>query len=94
MQLRSNMRMLHYCVTGKANDWDFYLLQNSLTGLLMKEMVVVWEGEEPIEVSITQKSKSVWIARGAYMGKDLEVKGSSSRSALAHWYDAAHYRGG
>ncbi len=54
--------------------------------------VNVWG--KPVEVSVYQKSKSVWIAVGTYMGGHLEVKGSSRTSALSHWRKAAEYKGG
>ena len=46
----------------------------------------------PCEITLYQKSKTVWIAVGAYMGEPLEVKGTSANSAAAHWRDAAHYK--
>lgn len=60
----------------------------------MNETVVVWQGEKPTEISVVQKSKTVWIAKGEYMDKYVEVKGPIRSSAIAHWRDAAHYRGG
>jgi hypothetical protein len=58
----------------------------------IKSAVRVWEGDEPCEITIIQKSKSVWTAVGQYMGKTIEVKGRSAASAAALWRDAAHYR--
>lgn len=58
----------------------------------MREHVVrVWD--EPYTVTVYKKSKSVWVAVGDYMGRRVEVKGSSERSALRWWVDAARYRG-
>ena len=57
-----------------------------------KHMVRVWEGEEPVEITVVQKSKSVWVASGEYMGKSITVQGRSANSAAALWKDAAHYR--
>ena len=53
--------------------------------------VKVWE--KPCEISVYQKSKTVWIAVGEYMGKRIETKGSSPSAAAAHWREAARYRG-
>jgi len=60
--------------------------------VMMKRVVKVWDGDEPCEITVVQKSKSVWIAVGQYMGKALEVKGRSASSAAALWRDAAHYK--
>ena len=56
----------------------------------MKHTVLVWD--KPHEISVDQKSKSVWIAVGEYMGERLETKGSSESSALKHWREAATYK--
>ena len=57
----------------------------------MKHTIRVWD--EPQEVSVYQKSKSVWIASGEYMGERLEAKASSESAAVKHWQEAARYRG-
>lgn len=44
-------------------------------------------------VRACQKSKSVWIASGEYMGQSLVSNGSSAQSAAAHWREAATYKG-
>jgi hypothetical protein len=51
----------------------------------------VWD--EPQEINVIQKSKSVWIASGQYMGKFLSSQGRSPSSAAAHWCAAAKYKG-
>jgi hypothetical protein len=53
--------------------------------------VKVWD--KSCEITVYQKSKTVWIAVGDYMGAQIETKGSSQSSAAAHWKDAARYRG-
>jgi hypothetical protein len=53
--------------------------------------VVVWD--QPYEVSVHQKSKAVWIARGEYMGKTIETKGETQGAAVLRWREAARYRG-
>ena len=58
---------------------------------MAKHIVKVWD--EQFEITVVQKSKSVWIAAGTYMGKTVEVQGRSEGSAAAHWREAARYRG-
>jgi hypothetical protein len=58
---------------------------------MARYIVRVWD--EQFEITVVQKSKSVWIAVGTYMGKTVEVQGRSERSAMAHWREAARYRG-
>ena len=58
----------------------------------MKRSVRVWEGEEPVEVTVVQKPKSVWIAVGTHMGKEVRVEGRTANNATAKWRDTAHYR--
>ena len=41
----------------------------------MTRRVIVWG--KPQEVTIAQKSKTVWIATGEYMGQRIETKGAS-----------------
>jgi hypothetical protein len=45
------------------------------------------------EIRVRQKSKSVWVAHGEYMGEQFSSTGSSARSAASHWRDAARYKG-
>ncbi len=40
-----------------------------------------------------QRSKSVWIAVGEYMGKRIEVKDRSKATAIKRWQEAARYKG-
>lgn len=58
----------------------------------MNLFVRVWDGEEPIEITVVQKSKSVWIASGEYMGQRFSVQGRTANLAAAKWRDAAHYK--
>lgn len=57
----------------------------------MKHIVNVWD--KPHEISVYQKSKSVWIAVGEYMGDRLEVKGRTESQAANNWREAARYKG-
>jgi hypothetical protein len=57
----------------------------------MKHEVVVWEGDDPVTVSVTQRSKSVYIASGRYLGKSYEVKAPTEGAAVKRWREAAHY---
>ena len=54
--------------------------------------VQVWN--QPQQVTVYQKSKSVWVAVGSYMGERVEVTGRSETQALGNWREAARYRGG
>jgi hypothetical protein len=54
--------------------------------------VEVWG--QPQLVTVYQKSKSVWVAIGQYMGERIEVKGRSETQAIGQWREAARYRGG
>jgi hypothetical protein len=56
-----------------------------------QQMVRVWD--KPYEITVYQKSKSVWMAVGDYMGESVETKGSSASAATKHWCEAARYRG-
>jgi hypothetical protein len=55
----------------------------------MKQRVYVWD--EPVEIDVYQKSKTVWIAVGEYKGKHHEVKRSTRGAAAKGWADAAKY---
>jgi len=57
----------------------------------MEYTVEVWG--HPHDITVYQKSKSVWIAVGNYMGERIEVKASSPSSAAKHWAQAAKYKG-
>lgn len=57
----------------------------------MERTVTVWD--QPCTIEVYQKSKSVWIAVGDYMGKRVEVKDRSASSAAALWRETARYRG-
>jgi hypothetical protein len=58
----------------------------------MKLDVVVW-GQE-IELSLNQRSPSVWVASGSYMGETHQTTGQSPGSAAARWREWAHTKGG
>ena len=57
----------------------------------MEHTVEVWG--KPHKVTVHQKSKSVWVASGEYMGKHIEVKDRSASTAIAQWKEAARYKG-
>lgn len=63
-----------------------------MMGAEREHKITVWN--ESCSVTVYQKSKSVWIAVGDYMGERIETKGSSAGSALTAWKNAATYRGG
>jgi hypothetical protein len=53
--------------------------------------VTVWG--HPYSVSVHQKSKSVWIAAGDYMGETLSVQDRTRSAALTAWKRAATAKG-
>jgi hypothetical protein len=62
-----------------------------MIGASREHTVIVWGASVP--VTVAQRSKSVWVAVGEYMGQHLEVKSSSEGSALKLWRSTAEYRG-
>jgi hypothetical protein len=56
-----------------------------------KRAVQVWD--KPYEITVYQKTKSVWIAVGEYMGERIERKDRSDSTAVKRWQEAAHYKG-
>lgn len=54
--------------------------------------IEVWGEQVPVDVY--QRSKSVWVAVGEYMGQRIETKDRSAGSALLRWKEAARYKGG
>jgi hypothetical protein len=57
----------------------------------MKQVVKVWDVSH--EITVYQKSKSVWVAVGDYGGAHVEAKSSSASAAAKAWQEAARYRG-
>jgi hypothetical protein len=55
--------------------------------------ITVYVGEHPNDVDLYQKSESVWIARGEYMGEQIEGEGSSPAAAIRRWMETARERG-
>jgi hypothetical protein len=53
--------------------------------------VEVWK--KAYTITVHQKSKSVWIAVGDYMGERLEAQGRSESAAANRWREAARYKG-
>lgn len=58
----------------------------------MTQDVVVWG--ERIELTVSQRSASVWVASGSYMGVPHQATDSSPRSAAARWREWARTKGG
>ena len=46
---------------------------------------------DTVEISVYQKSKSVWIATGTYLGQHYQVTGRSEVQAASAWAEAARY---
>jgi len=63
-----------------------------MIGAEREHKVTVWNTTCP--VTVYQKSKTVWIAVGDYMGERIETKDSSEGSTLKRWREAARYKGG
>ena len=59
----------------------------------MTHQRTVYAWDKPYVISVHQKSKSVWIAVGDYMGERIEVKDRSATAAAKRWAEAARYRG-
>ena len=57
----------------------------------MKQRVTVWG--EAITIDVEQRSKSVWIASGEYMGQRIDTKDRTASTAAKRWREAATYRG-
>ena len=57
----------------------------------IERTVSVWG--KPHKVTVYRKSKTVYTVTGDYMGRLIEGKASSHRSALRAWADAARYLG-
>ena len=56
--------------------------------------VEVWGRSYTVVARVTrQKTKTVWIAVGEYMGKRIEVKDRSEAAAKKLWEDAAKFKG-
>jgi len=58
-----------------------------MMGAEREHTVTVWSTSHT--VTVYQKSKSVWVAVGDYLGERIETNGRSAGSALALWKDAA-----
>jgi hypothetical protein len=58
---------------------------------MSERTVDVWG--KPQTVEVFQKSKSVWVASGSYLGQPVEVQDRSAGAALKRWQEAARYRG-
>ena len=53
--------------------------------------VRVWD--KPYTVTTYQKTKSVWIAVGEYMGETIQTKGRTKGAAVKRWKERAHFKG-
>lgn len=57
-----------------------------------QRLVEVW-GKQ-VEITVSQRSKSVWTATGEYLGKRYEGKGATENAAVASWKETARYATG
>jgi hypothetical protein len=53
--------------------------------------IEVWG--KPYRVITHQKTETVWVAVGEYMGKSIEGKDRSEATAIKRWKEQAHSRG-
>ena len=53
--------------------------------------VIVWD--KPYIITVDQKSKSVWVAVGDYLGESIRVQDQSEGAAIKRWCEAARYKG-
>ena len=58
----------------------------------MQRRVTVWG--EPIMIDVYQRSKSVWVASGEYLGHSIQTTDRSASTAAKRWQEAAKYKGG
>ena len=58
----------------------------------MAEHIVEVE-DRPHKITVRQKSTTVWIAVGEYMGERLVVQDQSEATAIKCWREAARYKG-
>jgi hypothetical protein len=49
--------------------------------------------ETVVAVEVRQNREADWTAAGTYLGKRIEVKGSSAEAAIALWQKIAENRG-
>jgi hypothetical protein len=55
----------------------------------MKMRVMVWN--DLVEIEVEQRSKSVWVASGEYLGKSYQTKDRTASTAAKRWAEAARY---
>lgn len=75
-----------HCQLRQLND-DNCLGRNMSLSVVVP--VKVWE--TVVELTVHQRSKSVWIAYGEYLGKSYEGQGRTANAAAASWKERARY---
>jgi hypothetical protein len=68
-------------------------LAQSAQPIPQTEERVVGVNNKSYTISISQTSKTAWLAVGDYMGKRLEVVGSSATNVARRWVAAARLKG-
>jgi hypothetical protein len=58
---------------------------------MVKQDILVFE--TVVAVEVRQNGEADWTAAGIYLGKRIEVKGSSAEAATALWQKTAKNRG-
>lgn len=56
----------------------------------MKRIVLV--RDQPVEIHVSRKYKTVWVAVGEHLGHRIEAKGRSESQAVIAWRDAAMHK--
>ena len=57
---------------------------------MAKFIVRVWD--EPYLVTTNKRSKTVWVASGAYMGQRHSVQDRTEGAAVSQWRTSAQYK--
>ena len=65
--------------------------EEQMIGPAYKHTVAVWGRLQ--NIIVYQKSKTVWVATGKYMGEDHELQGPTANTAAKRWQEWATYKG-
>jgi hypothetical protein len=65
--------------------------EEQVIGPEYERSVAVWGRLQ--NIIVYQKSKTVWVATGKYMGEDHQSQGSAANTAAKRWQQWATYKG-
>ena len=65
--------------------------EEQVIGPAYERSVAVWGRLQ--NIIVYQKSKTVWVATGKYMGEDHQAEGPTANSAAKRWQQWATYKG-